>query len=219
MNDISIEEIYNLWLRALRKKQNKPFRPRKNFLKIEEEDFYPFLAKLETFFRKHPHLLRFEFFWAPYEVYPHSKNYYGLDFFASYKGLSTCVSYFRLKEQQNPDEQIDHIKDSLAFITKFCIEKGILFEQYAHYKTISQNDCLKHLKNFQISWFLIYDIPGLIQILTCLPSDEFSLYFGDNISLSQIAYKYTHSKVAVPYIKTKVQQIKKYITKKLHEQS
>jgi len=210
------KNIYNWYLRAQRVHNNLPFRYRKNFDRIENEKFYPSLVKIEKFFTQFPHFLRKEFFDAPYVVYKDEKKYYSLDFFSSMKGISTCVAYFKICQQQKPDEQMDFIKDSLKFIAKFCIANKIHLKDYVRYKSIAQNDCLKHLKNHQISWYMAIALNGFLALLLGMPRDEFTLYFGDEIDLNKLIGAYGSSILAKPFIETRLKELDNLITKNLN---
>jgi hypothetical protein len=209
--------IYNWYIRALRSRNDKPFRYRKNFDNIENDKCYPYLVKLETFFSKYPHFLRKEFFEAPYHVYQDVKKYFGLDFYASMKGMATCMAYFKLLQQQNPDDQIDFIRESLKFIGQFCEEHNLMFSEYIRYKSIAQNDCLKHLKNHQISWYLVPAIPGFVELIQDMPRDEFILYFGSDIDLMQIITTYNNSTIARNFIQQKTRFLEQFLLNKLKQ--
>jgi len=208
------KNIYNWYLRAQRVHNNKPFRYRKNFDNLDKETFYPHLLKIERVFQKYPHLMRREFFDAPYIIYNDVKKFYGLNFFSSLKGLTTCIAYFKLLAQQQPDEQIDFLKESLRFVTNFCAEHDLMLNQYIRFKSIAQNDCLKHLKNHQISWYLVMAIPGFINLVQSLPRDEFSLYFGEDIDLNFLISAYGSSKLAKVFLEKKIREIDEFLIKK-----
>jgi len=179
MTDIQ-KKIYNLYLTTTRSEQSKPSRYRKNFDGFDQKPEYLYIQKLDQVFKQYPHLLRREFFEAPYRIYSEEKKYFDLKFFASTKGLSTCIAYLNLQDKKNPNEQFDFIKDSLRFIYDFCKEKNIKLRDYVFHKTVIQPDCLKHLKEHRISWYLVFDIPGMLAKISELSADEFILYFGSD---------------------------------------
>ena len=73
------------------------------------------------------------------------------------------------------------------------MEKGIPLEHYVKYRSVAQLDCLKHLKEHKISWYVVFSIPGFFDTLYTLPRDEFELYFGDDVNLFEIQRKYNNS--------------------------
>lgn len=207
--------IYNHYLRALRVNNGKPFREKKNFVDFEKSDDYKYIYKMESFFKQYPHLLKYDFFNAPYKIYKEEKQYFTLKYFASYKGLKTCVEYYNSLLKENPDNQLDFIKDSLKFIAEFCIEKRISVSDYIYYKSITQNDFLKHLKEHHISWYVVFGIKGMMDIIHKLDSDEFELYFGSNINIGELQYSYSSSKTAKVFIEKGLQKITNFVTKSL----
>jgi hypothetical protein len=186
------KQIYNLYLKAYRINNGNPFRAKKNFDKLSDE-IKTELIKLERFFAKFPHLLTDDFFNAPYRLYEDENKFYGLKFYSSQKGLTTCVEYFKTLAASDPDQQLDYIKASLKFITEFCVEKRIPFESYTSYRSVAQLDFLKHLKEHKISWYCVTGLPSLLSIVYDLPEDEFLLYFGSDIDLFAVKQKYDNS--------------------------
>lgn len=207
------KSIYNLYLRALRTNNNKPFRAKKDFKKVKDSDILE-LNKLEKFFTRYPHLFKSAYFDAPYIIYKNDeKKFFGLSFYSSYKALTTCLAYFKILAKGDPDSQMDFLKESLKFVTDFCIEKKIRLASYVDYCSIAQQDCLKHLKEHKISWYVVFAIPRFLDIIYDLPSDEFSLYFGEDIDLMDMKDRLDKSKIAGDYLKKKIRLLSQYIDK------
>lgn len=208
--------IYNLYLRALRVNNNKPYRPRQNFDDFDKKEEYFHVLRLEEMFKKYPHLLRYEFFDAPYKLHSNDEtNYYTLKYFASYKGLKTCVEYFKSMQKTDPDQQLDYIKSSLRFIADFCLEKEITVGEYMFYKSVSQNDFLKHLKEHKISWYMIFGIPSMVDFIYKMDTDEFELYFGDDVNLGDLQYRFNNSQRAKKMIQIGMKKIKDFVANSL----
>lgn len=187
------KQIYNFYLRAYRINNGKPYKAKQKFddLKKKEKVLIA-LHKLEQFFNKFPHLQRHEFFDAPYKIYGDERKYYDLPFYASHKGLTTCVAYFNMRKESDPDKQLDSIRESLKFILDFCVEKNLLLSEYPAYKSVAQYDSFKHIKEHRISWFVVAGFPDLFRELLELPNDEFELYFGST-NLSDVLKLYENS--------------------------
>ena len=213
INDFQ-KRIYNLYLKAYRINNNSPFRPKKNFDKISDEQKNE-LLKLEKFFAKFPHLLTDDFFDAPYKLYADDQKFFGLKFYSSQKGLTTCVEYFKMRMSADPELQMDYIKSSLRLIVDFCIEKGIAFSAYGQYRSVAQLDFLKHLKEHRISWYCITGIPKLFDIIYDLPSDEFQLYFGPDVDIFSIKNKYENSVSTKQFFKETLPKLEEYVRQKL----
>lgn len=190
---ISIEKVYNKWLAVTRSSRNKPFSLRKDFSKIQEEDFYPYLVKLTNFFNQHPHLFRDEFFVAPFKMYPNDKGYYSLKFYSSHKGLVTCSKYFDLLEKQDADAHVEAVKKSYEFIAKFCLKNKIPLGEYPFFKSGVYPDFLIHMKDRYVSYYVAFSFPSLYFQIMNLPMDEKQIFFGDNFKLSEFEKKYKKS--------------------------
>lgn len=203
------KDIYNYYLRAYRVNNNKPFRPKKNFSDVEKNpQILNHLLKLEYVFKTYPHFLNENYFDAPYKIYKDESPFYGLDFYSSSRGISTCIAYYKYIQKSLPSEQLEYIRDSLRFIAEFCIEKRIRLNSYISYATVVRPDCLKHLKEYRISWYVVFLIPGFIDLIRDMPKDEFELYFGDSIDVNRLYINY--------YSDTKLQKMLKDMYLKIY---
>lgn len=197
MNEITIEKVYNKWLAVTRSARNKPFSLRKDFSKIKEEDFYPYLEKLTDFFRRYPHLFRDEFFLAPFKMYDKDRGFYSIEFYASHKGIVTCSKYFQELENMSADEQVEEVRKSYKFIYKFCREKNIELREYPFYSTGYYPDFMIHLKNHEISYYTLFSFPALYYQVANMDLDVKHIFFGENFKLSDFEKKYTKSKTLI----------------------
>ena len=116
-----IENIYNTYLRISRGKRNLPYKIRKDFSDIADDEKYPTLLKLESFFKRNSYVNLNNFFEAPYELYTDEK-YFDLDFYLTQKAIKIYNLYQKKKTYIDPDSdiQINSIKDGLLFIYGFC---------------------------------------------------------------------------------------------------
>ena len=208
------KRVYNLFLATTRIKQNKPYTARKSWEGFEKRKDYIYLQRLSVFFAKNPHLFRREFFEAPYEIYTDLEDsYFNLRFFSSQKALKTCTQYFKLLEGKNPDNQLGYIKQSFKFIAKFCLKHNMSIYEYPFYKTVSQNDFLKHIKEHKVSMYVTFIFPEMYQIISSMDDDEYKLYFGE---LDYYKYKieFDRCKIAKNYGTKAYQKIKQFLEKK-----
>lgn len=213
------KSIYNHYLRALRVNNDKPYRLKKNFDGFETEPEYLYVMRLEEFFKKYPHLLKNDFFDAPYKLYRDESKYFTLKYYASYKGLKTCIEYYKSLLKDNPDNQLDFIKESLQFIMEFCLEKGIQVDDYPFYKSVTQCDFLKHLKEHRISWYVAVATSNMYVHLYKMEPDEFELYFGSEVNLSDLQYRLNTSSKARNMIEVGHKKIKDFVAKSLKKSS
>lgn len=212
------KQIYNLYLRAFRVNNNQPFRAKKDFSDIEKDpEKLASLGKIEKVFQRYPSFFNKTYFDAPYKIYNDDKKFFSLKFYGSQKGITTCIAYYKTLLQSNPEEQLDFIKDSYKFIAMFCEDKGIPLERYVSYCSVSQNDCLIHLKEHKISWYTVFGIPGFFELLNNLPKDEFELYYGSDVDLNYLLNKYRGSFKTQEYSSELKKKISSYLQKRLAE--
>jgi hypothetical protein len=210
------KQIYNLYLKSYRQNKNEPFRAKKNFSDIEKDEKKIFqLAKIEKIFQKYPAFSSQKYFDAPYKIYNDEKPYYSLSFYSSQKGISTCLAFLQLLKDSEPETQFEFFKESYKFIAKFCIEKEISFSEYPKFCSVAQNDCLIHLKQHKISWYVVFSIPEFYNLLYNLPKDEFELYFGSSMNLQNLYNKYQGSQKTKEFLSKVQEKIARYIRKQL----
>lgn len=158
----NIEQIYNTYLRVSRSKKNLPFRLRKDFFDIQNDEKYPILLKLENFFKRNPYVNLNDFFEAPYSVYEDEKDF-RLDFYLTQKAVKIYNLYQKKKTFSDPDSDIQKksVIDGLEFIYNFCKENKIQIDDYINHMTNGMASVFLHLKEKQIS------------IYNCLAFDDF----------------------------------------------
>lgn len=179
----NIEEIYNTYLRISRSKKNLPYRLRKDFDNIKDEEIYPSLLKLENFFKRNQYVNLNDFFEAPYFLYE-DENYFNLDFYLSQKAIKAYNIFQRKKNYLDPDSdiQLKSVSDGNLFIYKFCKSNKIKLSDYLKHKTNSMNTVFLHLKEKNIS---IYNCLALPNFQNCMNGQNYELLefmLGDIIS-------------------------------------
>ena len=136
--------IYNKHLAVSRSIKGKPFKLKKTF-----EDVDPtkrlFLKRIATLFKKHPNINLDTFFSAPYKLYP-DVDFFGLDYYASLRAIKSYTMYKQFLFVQDPDSQIQEVKDSLQFIVKFCISEQISLHKYSQHMTSDLYTWMIHYK-------------------------------------------------------------------------
>lgn len=207
------KRVYNLYLASVKRMQGKPYRKRVNFDGFERDRKFPMLKNLSSLFKELPHLMCVEYFEAPFHVFE-PKTHFDLSFYASGRGISAYTKHIKGGSTSDPDEQLDNIKKSFLFIYKFCKDNKISLKDYPFYKSISLNDCLKHIKNHNVSMYVAFSIPELYSILINLDAEIYSLFFGD-ISILDLQRKYERSKVAPKLCVKLKEEISKRLEKSL----
>jgi hypothetical protein len=174
------KSIYNKFLAISRSSQNKPFKLRQDFEGFEENKNYIYVRKLSLFFNKFPNVDMDSFFKAPYEIYSDTGNY-DLKFYTSQKALKIYTLYQTKREDELPDNvnQLYFIRGSLNFIAKFCKEHDISISEYIDHMTNDINSFILHLKNRNISIYVLFGFERAEKILRSTGGELLDFIFKD----------------------------------------
>lgn len=170
------EEIYNQYLKALAKVNNRPYKLRKDFSKVDDETKIV-LYRLELFFDQFSHIQPYNFFLALLE-------YKGLTFatLSDYLKHSAIVAYSRhnikkYDEYVDSDASLDNFMQGARNIVEFCLGNGLPTNQYR--TSINNNGVpwiLIHLNEQKISY---YHLHALDISRTDINSDYTDILFHD----------------------------------------
>jgi hypothetical protein len=185
------QEIYNQYLKAIAKVNNRPYKLRKDFSNLDE-DSKIILYRLELFFDKFSHIQPYNFFLAFLEY--KELKYASLD---SYLKQSAIIAYSRYSKQKY-DEYVDSEKSLEDFmqgirnIVAFCLENSIPTKNY---RTAVNNNgvpwILIHLNEQKISY---YHLHALDISRTNIKSDYTDIVFRDfDEMFSSTKQKYVNS--------------------------
>lgn len=204
------QTIYNTYLIASRKAKNKPFKLRKDFSDIGDENFI-LLKKLGVFFNHNKNISVSDFFWAPYEVY--SKNeYFDLGFYTTRKAIVAYTQYIRQKETQDADSDgcVDDCKQALKSIYNYCVDNNITLNDYIN-STLPIPPFLTHLKEHKINFYVLHGLEADRNIKQIEP-ELLDFYCKDFYNI----YQKTRTKfITSTRLKTVIRDGLKIIQKKL----
>lgn len=221
--DFLIDKIYNTYLRVSRTQKNKPFRYRKNFEDFEKEENYLPVLKLKSFFARNPQIKMEDFFLAPYYIFPDSKeSYYDLKFYNSLQAIKTYSLFNKKLMMEDPDSdiQLSKIKEGLAFIKSFCIEKNIPLGQYLHYKSEKTHDFLIHLTEKNISLYNLFLLKDFEKVIRTYDFELLSFILKELASrISHYRSKFLASKKAKLLCSEGLKKIENIIKKNLENQN
>lgn len=215
MSDITPfqQQIYNTWLRVVRTRSKRPFRPRQQWDNLDPSVFIN-LTKLSAFFAKHNHIDIECFFSAPYEVYVHDiRSSYTLEFFTTHKAVSLYTSYLKILRMLPPDHptMLTWIKRSFIFIGKYCITNNTTLENYGSSLAGSfVSPFLQHIKDGYITLYAMFVFPTALQTLRSLDPDIRQLMLGD-IDIHQFAREFAQSRKAKPLAISSFESLEKYL--------
>jgi len=205
------KECYNNFLASTRSIQNKPFKLRKDFSGFEDTEEYLYVKRLNTFFTKFPHIVRQWYFEAPFKIYE-DDGYYDLKFYSSQKAIKTYTLYMKQKKEQSPDsdDMVDMIKESLKNIGSYCVRQKIPLQKYIYHKEGATYCWLKHLKEYKICIYPLFEWADFPSLVGQLPDDEKDLFLN-GVAEHIFAYKtrLANSKRAKHIIKEGIKRVKK----------
>ena len=149
------KNIYNEYLRASRK--NKPFRPRKDFEKLDD-DTKIVVHQLRAFFDSFPAIRVRDFFEAGFN----DIEYQPIEFFKSLRAIKKYNVYIADKIANiDSDWFVEFARESLLFVYSFCKDNNIAVSDYINCRAPSGIPwCIIHLKELKICLFLILAFPG-----------------------------------------------------------
>jgi hypothetical protein len=177
------QRIYNTFLAISRKKQNKPFKLRKDFEDFEQDPKYTPVKKLAYFFERFENIDVNDFFLAPYAIYENDENaFYDMEFYLTQKARHVYSLYMKKKDNVEVDseENIEKCKESLLFIYKYCKEKNIPVTEYLDVVTEGNvlPDFAKHLKNRNVNIYTLFAFPDFENKFFKISADLLDFMFG-----------------------------------------
>jgi len=177
---MTVPEIYNAYLGTSRRAKNLPWRARKDFNGFENTPDGILCKKLELFFKKFPQISPYEFFKAPYEIYPDETSF-PLNFYVTQKAIAVYTVLQKQKKEESPDteNQITNIKESLKYIALTCYERKITLEQYCNTKTGYTFQPFVDYANKKINIYVLLKLPFFETQLNSLNLQDRELYLKD----------------------------------------
>lgn len=207
--------LYNKHIAVSRSEKNKPFRLKKDFSDVAGTDKHKFLKRIAILFKKHPEINPDTFFRAPYKLYT-DVQYFGLDFFSTMRAVKSYTTYKKQIFLQDPDEQIDSVKESLRFIANFCIKHGILLHQYPYHRTSDVFTWMQHYKQNSINIYSVMEFPNIYSNIRTLSDDVQKFFISDFVEqFRNIQSIYNTSTELKKFIQTAIPKISNFITTQL----
>ena len=170
--------LYNKHLAVSRSLKNKPFKIKKDFGSIVDTDKHKFLKRLSILFKKHPEINFDIFFQAPYKLYP-DVEYFGLEYFSTMRAVRAYTTYKKQLFLQDPDSQIEDVKESLRFIANFCVRNKIQFYRYPSHQTSDAFTWMAHYKENKINIYTIMEFPDIYSTVQTLAEDVKGFFIGE----------------------------------------
>ena len=209
------KHLFNKHLIVSRSERNKPFKIKKDFANVVDTDKHKFLKRISVLFQKHPEIDPDTFFKAPYKLYP-DVEYFGLDYFSTMRAIKSYTMYKKQIFLQDPDSQIEQVRDSLKFIANFCIENKIYFHQYPYHQTSDLFTWMQHYKQNKINIYSVMEFTNIFSSVKSLAEDVQKFFVGEFIEQFQNLYMlYNKSSQLKPYIKKALPVLSNFVEKQL----
>lgn len=216
MTDLE-KRIYNKHLAVSRSLRNKPFKLKTDFSDFEDNPKYVSVKRLSIFFSKYPEINMDAYFMAPYKLYT-DVGHFDLNYFASPRAIKTYTIYQQQQQLLSPDKQLQDVKDSLIFISRFCLQNKIQLHDYPDFKLKGMEpEWMYHCKQNKINPYSLMEFTGIFSYINEMPFDERELLLG-NFGRNYLDYraKYNNTKELKPFLSAAFAKLKLFIDKNLN---
>lgn len=201
--------IYNKYLKVVRSSLGKPYKFRKKFSNLSEENHNK-LKKLEKFFKKFSNIDIEIFFSAPFNIYD-DKSHLKLEYFLKRQSLKDYQIYKRKLIFDTPDSDfnIRKIIQSLKFIKEFLIDNNISTKDYLEQNTNNYlPDFILHLKDDKISFYVLFGFEDFEEQFAKVSKEDKVLLFSETyLNWIQLRNKFYKSKKAKRIIREGLKKI------------
>jgi hypothetical protein len=211
------KRIYNKHLAVSRSLRNKPFKLKEDFRDFEDNPKYVSIKRLSIFFSKYPDVNMDTYFMAPYKLYS-DVSHFDLNYFASPRAIKSYTIYQQQLQLLSPDKQISEVKESLIFISRFCLQNDIQLHDYPDFKLKGMSpEWVYHCKNNKINPYTLMEFTGIFSYINEMPFDERELLLG-NFGKNYLEYrtKYNNSKELKTFLSAAFIKLKFFIDKSLN---
>jgi hypothetical protein len=204
------KQIYNCYLKNFRK--GEPYKPRKDFTDVNPNIIVS-LKKISYFLNKYSHIKVEDYFEAPNFLYKDEK-YPTLASFTGRTALKNYALYQKQKQDRNPENQFQEIKDSFRFIALYCLGSKIKLNQYLTYKAGYMYVWLNHYRENKINPYCLFALGNVFSVIEQIPKDEMGL-FAQNLNENIVAYynRYQKSSKTQTYCKEIIKRLENFIEK------
>jgi hypothetical protein len=213
------KHIYNKHLAVSKTEKNKPFKLKRDFSDVVNTEKHKFLKRISTLFAKHPDLDQDLFFKSPYKLYP-DVAYFGLDYFSTMRAVRSYTIYKKQLLLQDPDTQLDFVKESLRFISNFCVQNKIYLHQYPYHRNSDIYTWMQHYKENKISIYSVMEFSDIYSNLRSLSEDVQKFFVSDFVAQFQnIQSIYNNSKHLKSFIQKALPILSNFVNTQLTSNS
>ena len=187
------QKIYNDYLKALAEVNNRPYRFRKDFSKLDDAILIV-LHRLELFFTQYKHISPYQFFKASLEY--KELKYLPLSDYIKHGAVVAYSKWNKAKYDNFVEDEraVDDFMKGLKFIHDFCVAENITLKEYrTKTNNVGVHYMLIHLNEQKISF---YHLHALDMSKSQFDSDYLHLTFNDfNETFDKTKRQYINSKL------------------------
>lgn len=208
--------IYNTHLVVSRSSRNKPFKIKKSFDGFENDAKYLSIRRLVNFFTRYQEIDMQTYFKAPYELYK-DVEYFDLNYFASPRAIKSYSIYKQLLTKTSADSQYNDVKESLLFISKFCIQNKIQLHDYLdHQENGPEKSWTYHLKKNKINPYSLMEFSNVSSYINEMAEDTREFFLGDfGKNFLNYRQKYINSEKLKPFLTKAFIKLKLFVDKNI----
>lgn len=207
--------LYNKHLAVSKSLRRKPFKLKKDFSDIVDTEKHKHLKRISTLFKKHPELDPDLFFKAPYMLYP-DVQYFSLEYYSSLRAIKSYTTYKKTIMLQDPDQQIESVKNSFKFIANFCVQNKIHLHNYARFQLADNYAWMTHYKQNKINLYCLFEFSDVFTSLKNLAEDVQRFFVGELLDQFQTLYiNYNKSQHLKPYVKKAFPVLSDFVHKQI----
>jgi hypothetical protein len=132
------------------------------------------------------------------------------------RAVKAYTTYKKQTFLQDPDSQLDQVKDSLKFIAQFCIENNIYLHQYPYHRTTDLFTWMQHYKQNKINVFSVMEFPNIFSSVKSLAEDIQKIFVSEFVEQFQTLYtSYNKSQELKPYIQKAIPVLSNFVERQL----
>ena len=150
------EMIYNDYLKALAKANNRPYKFRKDFSNLGD-DVKNTLYRLDLFFQTYKHIIPYNFFIALLEY--KGLKFARLDDYLMHSAVIAYSKWNKVKYENFVEDEktVDDFMQGLKFIYDYCNEENINLKKYrTKVNSLGVHQMLIHLNEQRISYYHLH---------------------------------------------------------------
>lgn len=207
--------LYNKHLAVSRSERNKPFKIKRDFSDISNTEKFKFIKRISVLFKKHPEIDFDTFFQAPYRLYP-DVEYFGLEYFSSMRAIKAYTTYKKTIFLKDPDSQLEEVKQSLHFVTKFCLENNLQLHAYPFHRTADMFTWMTHYKQNKVNIYTMMEFPNVLSSVQSLAEEVQKFFVGEFVEQFRSLYvAYNKSSKLKPYLRKACTVVSEFINRQL----